>query len=254
MGAFMEEQKRIQCLDRALDILELISANGELGVSEIGEKLGLHVATVHNILRTLRARNYLGNGNGKYRTGAALAILMCHHNPISGLAAVIEPTLAKLTKETKEAASATVLSGPKAKLICFKPGYHHITIQYPRWIWNDPMDLATGKLLVAFADQKYQATAIDYHIANTSKNPVNKDVSFWNKELKKNRESGLSFIEPNSPDGLFAVAAPIYSNTNMVVASIGLSSPAFRATDEHRQMMIKAVKKATQEVSNQIRQ
>lgn len=47
----------VQVLDRAIDILELLAVEKEgLGVTEIGNRLGLHKSTVHRILAALGKR------------------------------------------------------------------------------------------------------------------------------------------------------------------------------------------------------
>ena len=64
--------RRIQSVDRSLDILEaLANSDRPMGVSEIGKQLGIHVATTHGILATLLSRGYVEQeeGTNRYRLG-----------------------------------------------------------------------------------------------------------------------------------------------------------------------------------------
>lgn len=70
-----KSRKGVQSVGRAMDILELLGRLGPTGVTDIARQLDLHVATVHNLLRTLADRHYLLNDGGQYRIGPAASIL-----------------------------------------------------------------------------------------------------------------------------------------------------------------------------------
>ncbi|MGH7363653.1 MAG: helix-turn-helix domain-containing protein, partial [Candidatus Methylomirabilales bacterium] len=67
-----ETARLAQSLGRGLDILEaFIRERPELGVTELGVRLGLAKSTVHRLLATLRVRGYVRKNprSGKYRLG-----------------------------------------------------------------------------------------------------------------------------------------------------------------------------------------
>ncbi|MGB6607134.1 MAG: helix-turn-helix domain-containing protein, partial [Atribacterota bacterium] len=50
---------KIKSIEKALDLLELLSDNKkEMGITEIGKELHMGASTVHRILTTLKCRNY----------------------------------------------------------------------------------------------------------------------------------------------------------------------------------------------------
>ena len=62
---------KVKSLQKALEILNLFTVKPVLGVTEISEYFGIYKSTVHNILSTLKAMEYLEQDEetGKYRLG-----------------------------------------------------------------------------------------------------------------------------------------------------------------------------------------
>ena len=54
-----ESGGNLQSVRRALFALELISEHGELGVTELGRKLGVHKATASRLIATLAERGFV---------------------------------------------------------------------------------------------------------------------------------------------------------------------------------------------------
>ena len=50
---------KVKSLQKALEILNLFTEKPVLGVTEVSEYLGIYKSTVHNILSTLKAMEYL---------------------------------------------------------------------------------------------------------------------------------------------------------------------------------------------------
>ena len=69
------QEKGSQLIDRLFDILELLSLekNG-LGVTEIGNRTGLHKSTVHRIVNSMAKRGYIEKvaAANTYRIGPKL--------------------------------------------------------------------------------------------------------------------------------------------------------------------------------------
>jgi len=67
----MADQK-VQTLERAFDVIELLATSKDgLGVTEIGQQLGLHKSTVHRLLNALSNRGYIEKNprNNTYKLG-----------------------------------------------------------------------------------------------------------------------------------------------------------------------------------------
>ena len=69
---------KVKSLQKALEILNLFTVKPVLGVTEISEYFGIYKSTVHNILSTLKAMEYLEQDEetGKYRLGIQVFTLL----------------------------------------------------------------------------------------------------------------------------------------------------------------------------------
>ncbi len=61
----------VQSVDRALEVLEILGREGEGGVSDIADALGVHKSTVSRLVSVLESRGFVEqvSDRGKYRLG-----------------------------------------------------------------------------------------------------------------------------------------------------------------------------------------
>ena len=248
----MAERKRIQCLDRTLDIMEALAAHGEMGVSELARKLGLHVATIHNILVTLASRNYLLRNSGRYRLGPALAVLASGADPLPRLPDLAQPLLDEVTRETGESAVAAVLVGARGAMVATTPGTDEIAVQFPKEGFPDPLALCTGRVVVAQGAEEGWDGFIERHLARDKPATGEQDwgADEWRAHLRRLRSDGYGVL--SRPRGTSSVAVPVRGPGGGVVAALGASCPFFRATEEHLENMLTAVRGAAERLAREL--
>ena len=227
----------VQSVVRALGLLEAVASAGEKGVTELAKSQGLHVATAHNLLRTLAGRHYLLNRGGRYRLGPAAAMLGAGWEPLHALPDLVQPGLVKIADGCGEAASATILVGREARLIGFQPGTAAITIHYPQWLWPEALKLATGRLLVALGEPAMWPE----FVAHSPGARPGSDLVSWQAELQRLRELGYCALTTDRDGGQALIAAPLYGHGGRALASVGAACPAFRATPERCREMTAVV-------------
>jgi len=101
----VSKKEKIKSIEKALDLLELLSDNNkEMGITEIGKELHMGVSTVHRILATLKCRGYIvqNQQTSKYTLGAKLFILGYKVQNTKNLIKVAMPFLQRLSKYTNE--------------------------------------------------------------------------------------------------------------------------------------------------------
>lgn len=233
---------RIQCLDRAMDILELLGREGEMTASQMAPVLNLHMATVHNILTTFAVRGYLLNVEGRYRLGPAFAALAANWDPMLALPQLAKASVEEVTELTRESAVVTVLSGERAMMVAWTPGKDDVAVQFPKEGNAYPLTLATGRILVAYGPETKWGTVIQRQL---EKHPTKPDgtpdtESHLRDDLQKVRDTGVSVVL-RGPHSTYSVAVPIRVIGGQVIASIGASCPAFRGTTERLACMEAAV-------------
>ena len=86
---------------RALRALELISEHGELGVTELGRRLGVHKATASRLVATLAERGLVERDplTEKYRLGFGLI-------PLAGAAMAASTSCARRGRSSRSSPSA----------------------------------------------------------------------------------------------------------------------------------------------------
>jgi len=128
--------KRIQVLERAMNLLATFDENHqEMGVTELADRLGLHKATVHRILRTLEKGGFIqqNSENGKYHLGwqlIPLGTLALQHFDLRRLASDLMQLLLEEHQETvdmaiyesREMYYIEVLESPQPVKIAARPG------------------------------------------------------------------------------------------------------------------------------------
>lgn len=236
----MAGRKKIRCLERAMEILAKVARNGEVGVTELSEQTNLHVATVHNILVTLASQNYVVGIKGRYRIGPAVAMVATHWAPVTTLPWLAKPYMQEMTRETGEASLLAILVGQQVQLIQVTQGTNAVTAQLQSSLYELPMVLATGRLLVALGSKEQREQFIARHIS------VNRGMTEqqWRRELADIREEGCCIVRRHGEGEVDSVAVPLYGAGGQLLASLGSHTPNFRGTSKHISVMLDELFKA----------
>jgi DNA-binding IclR family transcriptional regulator len=160
----------------------------------------------------------------------------------------VQPLLERISVETGEAASATVLIGYVARLVAFQAGTEAITIHFPQWVWPQALKLATGRLLVALGDE---ARWEEFVTRSPDVRP-GWGLEQWKKELKRLRDLGYCALRTDRDDGQTLIAFPLRTRGGQAVAAIGAACPSFRATPERTAKMTVSVHRAATELSREL--
>jgi DNA-binding IclR family transcriptional regulator len=233
--------KRIQCIDRAVDIIGHIARSKQLTMNQISERMGLSVSTVYNIVKTLSSRNYLVNIGGVYQIGTEVGILGTSCDMQTSVPQLVQPILAEINQKTGEMSSVTIMTGTRAEIMSMMENTSEVSAKFTHRIWECPLYLATGRVLVAFGDENAWEKIIREHIKHGMKGPGEDTWNYkkWYSNLDDIRRDG--FIILKSRGHIDAVAVPFFSSTGHLMASIGVSVPSVRADDEKLKNILNVV-------------
>ena len=250
----MTAAKRIQCLDRALDILERVAEAGELGTSQLAQRLGLHVATVHNLLRTLASRNYLANVAGRYRIGFAAGCLSAKWDPVAVLPRLARPHIERMSARTGEAGCIAVFVGQQVQLIQVSRASAEVAAQFPAQAWDRPLHLATGRLLFALRPEHLWDEFIQRNMAGGERSADERAwrMEDWRAELRKIRAEQRFAKVRKGAGATSSVAAPVWGPKGEPLAAVGGSCPSFRATRALMRAMLEAACEAARDITTEL--
>lgn len=243
----------LQSVNRALTALELVADAGELGVSELGRQLGVHKATASRLAAVLAERGLLERDplTERYRIGFGLVRLAGAAMSGLDLVRLSRPILETLAERTREASNLGVRSGDDVVYVDQISGTRSIVTV--SWVGKrTPLHCTSnGKILLAFADETDRERVLAMPLEAFTPRTVT-DAAALRTELASIRSRGYAAAVEELEEGLNAVAAPVFQADGRVIASLGVSGPAFRmhAVDVPRLGLLTA--EAAQAVSRQL--
>jgi DNA-binding IclR family transcriptional regulator len=224
-----DDTGNLQSVRRAVSALEQIAEAGELGVSELGRRLGVHKATASRLVATLAERGLLERDphTEKYRLGFGLIRLAGAAMAGLDLVRTARPVVEDLAEATRETVNLGVHSGDAVVYIDQVTGTRSIVAV--SWVGRrTPMHCTSnGKVLLAAMDDAERERQLAGELVRaTPKTVTDRDV--LRGQLRDVAKRGYAQTLEELEEGLNAVAAPIRQADGRVVAALSVSGPAFR--------------------------
>jgi len=231
----------IKVLDKSLSVLELLLQQGSaMNMTEISEKLGLYPSTIHRILDNLKNWGYVEQdpNTQKYQLGLKLLELgMAKLNQID-LVREATPYLKELVNYCNETVHLGILDN--AEVLYLAKEESSQTIRMCSYVGRRaPVHCtALGKVLLAYLSEEKRKDILDKKglPSLTEKTITNRKE--LEEELCKVREQGFALDREENEKDVRCIAAPIRNHQKKVIASINISSPAYR-TDIDQQNYLK---------------
>jgi IclR family pca regulon transcriptional regulator len=226
----LKEPRFSQSLERGLAILCCFDPEHPvLGIVDLAQELGMSRSTTHRYVTTLAALGYLEQGPGrKYRLGLRVTGLGLSTMSGTGLSEHARSDLEDLCRRSGFTVSLAVLDGPEILLLERLRGARRVL---------HPADpgiavgsrlpahcTAAGKLLLAYLPEQVQRELLDELQLEKHGPHTVKSKSALRRELAQIREDGLAVDDEELAAGLYAIAAPLRSDTGEVVAAASLTA------------------------------
>lgn len=251
-GGKMSKQTGTQSIERAISILKTFSRDEpELGVTEIGNRLGLHKSTAHRLVGALEREGLLSQDprSGRYRLGLGLLSLAGQVRVNWALIRAARPMLELLSGQTRETASLSVLDGRESINLdrALPPGRQIVS---HAWVGRraPAHAVSTGKVLLASLPEndleRFLARPLDALTNHTIVDPA-----ALKQELKQIRSLGYATGIQEFELGLSAISAPLRDQYGIVVAAIAVSGPSSRISVSSIPELARAVMSAAEEIS-----
>lgn len=245
-------ERYVQTLERALDILEVLSrAEESLGVTEIGNRIGLHKSTVHRILQTLCYRGYVEKEKERerYRLGikiVELGITFFNDLEIRKVAAAFLVLLAKSFDEVVH----LVLPDDGEIVYIDRRESSQVISMHSKVGRRAPMHCtAVGKAILSTLPEEEVR-----HILKVKGMPgftpmTITDPDVLIEQLREIRQSGIAKEAEENEVGIFCLGTPIFDYSGRAIGAISVSGPANRIKDKGIERIGEEIKKAGQEMS-----
>lgn len=217
--------RRVEAVERAVAVLDVLADAVELGTNEIARRTGINASSVSRLLATLGAAGLVDqvDETGRYRLGLRLVELGNAALARLDLRELARPQLRALVAATGETATLSVPGDEFALTIDFvrSPASVQSVAQIGRP--SIPHATAAGKVMLAFGEVPMPASPLRAFTEHTTT-----DAAALGREVQRVRAQGWAQAAGEREDDLNAIAAPVRDAASDLVAILGVQGPASR--------------------------
>lgn len=238
----------IQVLNRALDILELLSRNldKEHSLSEISTPLNLNSGTCSNIIKTMVNRGYIEKRKG-YILGRQSYYLTNNFSKEAEIVKCAVNPMKNLSNILKENCVLAVLKNNSRVVL------HKETVMQA--LQANPADeinvyqTATGKLLLAYMEPADRNAFVStYGLPGTRWKDIESERALIDELQQINK---LGYAVNYTEENIVGVAMPIYNKTQ-VVAGLGVYLPENRYSQSMKDKIFENLAETAKMISDRI--
>jgi IclR family acetate operon transcriptional repressor len=268
-------RRSVQSVDRALDLLEaLVAAEGEVAITALATRTGLHVSTVHRLLATLLRRGYVRQNpeTSRYYAGAKLATLSEGRSRFGELRLRARPLLRSLTEATRETANLVVLDDLQAVYIETMPSPQVVRLFTAVGNRTPLHATGAGKALLANLPAPRRDALLDRLDLRGYTARTIVDRAALRRTLDEVREKGYALDDEEYDEGVRCVAVAVMpagagapgrgaerealgrdSAVGGPVAALSISAPASRLTRQRCAELAPLLRRAAAELADALR-
>ncbi len=238
----------IQVLNRALDILELLSRNldKEHSLSEIADPLHLNHSTCANIIKTMISRGYIEKKKG-YTLGKQLYYLTNNFaNEAEIIKWAINP-MKKLSNTLHESCIIAIIKS-NSRITLHKETFVQ-ELQVNALDEKHAYHTATGRLLLAYMEPADRNAFINtYGLPGTMWKEIDNERALIDEFHKINKAGyAIHYDESN----IVGVAVPVFDKKR-AIASLGVYLPQNRYTKAVKDKLLENLKETAKIISDRI--
>jgi DNA-binding IclR family transcriptional regulator len=240
-------------LAKGLDVLEALADVEDTGLSELARKLGVSGPTLFRILATLAARGYVQkSAASRYRLTLKAWELGAKAVRRIRLRDVARPFMERLAAATSETVHLSVLQGDGIVIVDKLDSPHPVRVDTYVGLRAPAHCSATGKAILAFLPPDTIAELVPRTLARHTAATI-ADRAAFDRELADVRRAGWAKNREEWRNGVCAAAVPIFEAAGAVAASLSVTVPTPRFTQNAlREKFVPALKRAGAALSEEI--
>ncbi len=219
-----------QSLERGIDILEMIEAEGtDVGVREIARRLGLSPTIVQRLISSLAARGYIEKNSetSRYRLGYRSLALGANGEHGADYAVVARRELERLAHEHRLNGFVSVLRGGRAIYLLAVQADGPVAIKVTPGSEMPLHSTSAGKVLLAsLGDGEARKLLGKRKLAAITPHTIT-DPAVLVASLARVRRQGFATVSEENIPSVLSVGVPIRDRTGNVVAVISVAFPKY---------------------------
>jgi IclR family acetate operon transcriptional repressor len=224
----------MQAVSRAASVLRaLAEADRDLGVAEVAAAVGLPIGSVHRMLMALAEEQLVSRSptSGRFRISSGLYRIAVRGFERRGLAMAAAQPLARLRDRTGETAFVCQLVGQDVVCVAIAETLRPLRLFVQVGQTMPPHAAASARVVLAYRDQAEVERILQSHQldAFTATTPSTREDVLTH--LTKVRASGYDICDDELDEHVWAVAAPVRVDEELVAASVTVAAPSRRLPD-----------------------
>ncbi len=238
----------VQSIDRALDLLECLARSPNwMGISELSSATGQPVGTVHRLLMTLMAREYVARDSRtrRYALGPAFRLLAGAALRTPNWGEIAAPYLREMVEMSGETANLAVLERDRAVYVAQAQPVRMVRMFTEIGNRVPLYNTGCGKVLLAYQPEYMRSS----YLSGTGLVPYTKttitDPELLKQALEQIRQNGYAIDDEEQEEGVRCLSVPVYGMADKVIAAISISGPSSRLDSERIATLIPQVKRVS---------
>lgn len=233
----------VRPVEKAIHVLRCISAApSAMSLKEVSSRAGLPKTTVFRYLHTLRACGLVAYEAERnlYRVDSGILSLAPRSGELHRLREIAIPHMQALQRRWDETVNLGVVEGTNIVYVEIFESQRALRMQ-ARIGRRDPIHTtAIGKAILAHLPQELARQILPPRLRKRTAHTICSTATLA-RELALARRTGYASEESENEEGASCIGAPIFDESNAVVAGLSISAPAARLTAGMRQKMAPAL-------------
>lgn len=239
---------------KVFNILQALSEQKEIGVSELSQRLMMSKATTYRFLQTMKSLGYVvqeGEAD-KYRLTLKLFEIGAKSLEYVDLIELADKEMRYISEQTNEALHLGALDENAIIYIHKIDSGYNLRMQSRIGRRNPLYSTAIGKVLLAERDETFVRQTLSEVEFKKHTDKTLENVEQLLQELEQVRERHYGEDNEEQEPGLRCIAAPIYDRFGHVIAAISISFPIIRFDTERMDDYVGLLQAAGRNISLQL--
>lgn len=246
----------VQALSRGLKILEILSENGMMTVSEMAKVLQVDKSTVSRLVETLRYHDMvqLNKSARKYQLGLRILNLGTSLQSSLNVIDIARPIIHDVSEELNQSVHLAAFNNTMAYVIdqTVRSSAYSLAANIGM---IEPMHASSvGKCILAYRrEEKLTQMLEQYEFTKyTERTIINKEDLM--QELALIRKQGFAVDDEEVADGVRCIAVPIFDIGKHVKYSLGISGSVDLMTAKKQRYYIERLNYAARRISRELKE
>jgi IclR family acetate operon transcriptional repressor len=214
---------------RAIQVLDLLSRKGPLGVRAVAQQMDLPLGSVHRLLLDLNDENVVERtADGEWEMSFRLLAIAGQQLDRTGISQMARPFAEKIADTTRETVNIYASTGLHCVCVEKVRGNERMQVDMPIGTRAGMTSGGAGKAMLAYMNpSQLEQILTEPRIASTPTTLVDRDDLV--AELGRIRRRGYSIDNQEVVTGVFCVSVPIFRRGAQPAGAISITGPSFKA-------------------------